>query len=160
MIEVFSTTKSRGVMQTLDIEICNIFSLNAGLSTLWIEKPIGAVVVDRTSVLGNPFILKKNGDAADRDEVIECYRKYLYEIAVNDRDPFSAALSIKELLWKRNRWINISTTVRPSRSAFMQELERIHELAKIQRVKLYCWCHPRPCHAIVIKNYLLWLEAN
>ena len=42
----------------------------------------------------------------------------------------------------------------PVNSAIGHELSRIRDLASKADIILLCWCHPKPCHADVIREYL------
>lgn len=83
------------------------------------------VRVDRKSALGNPFYMHSE---AERDKVCEQYAAYFKQRTErnNPGDPF------------------------------MQELKRIRLLYKqYGKLRLFCWCAPKRCHAETIKDYLL-----
>jgi hypothetical protein len=40
-------------------------------------------------------------------------------------------------------------------ASFIQEIDRIRQLyMKHGRIRLYCWCHPKRCHAETIAKYI------
>lgn len=44
-----------------------------------------------------------------------------------------------------------------SKNGIWTELQRIADLAEREDVELLCWCHPKACHADVIKACLEWM---
>ena len=38
--------------------------------------------------------------------------------------------------------------------SFKSSLDSLYEIAKKGELNLVCWCHPKECHATVIKRYL------
>jgi hypothetical protein len=94
------------------------------------QSPSNAVIfnVMRPSVLGNPFVIGKDGD---RDEVIEKFRRYLWD-AINQKN--------KKIL---------------------AELGRIKSAAlNGKNVYLMCCCKPANCHGDVIKRCIEWRIAQ
>lgn len=90
------------------------------------------VRVDRASVLGNPF---KMFDESQRDLVCTRYYKYFYN-KVNARD------------LKKNK-------------TFIEEIQRLYSIyKKYGRLRLFCWCYPKRCHAETIKNFVLMIELG
>ena len=84
------------------------------------------------SPLGNPYQIGKDGD---RREVIEKYRRWLWEeIKKGDDSP-----AYRELVWVAD-FYKCSTEQEP--------------------IKLLCWCAPQPCHAEVIIRAIEWLLKN
>lgn len=83
------------------------------------------VIVDRRSVLGNPFILYEE---FDRDLVCDKYEHYFNNIINNKQinQPFINKL---------------------------QHL--IHLYEKHHKLRLFCWCYPKRCHSETIRNYIL-----
>jgi len=80
------------------------------------------VLVDRTSVLGNPYHMSKE---CCRDEVCDMYE-----------DWFENKLNIKA-------------------HRIMDELNRFLALhKKYGKLRIFCWCAPKRCHAETIKMYL------
>lgn len=81
----------------------------------------------RGSPLANPFQIGKDGD---RNEVIQKYRKWLYEqITANNK-------------------------------AVMSELQMIYDLSRYFDIDLVCFCAPNPCHGDVIVRCLKWLNEQ
>ena len=79
------------------------------------------VRVDRSNVLGNPFVMKNEWE---RDEVIEKYKEYFEEKIKKDEK-------------------------------FLKELYRLRDLyKKYGKLRLFCWCFPKKCHAEVIKFFV------
>ena len=82
-------------------------------------------IVDRTTALGNPFDMKGEGET--RDMVCDRYKGYF-----------------------KNRILT------GERLDFHIELERISIAYRFfGKVRLFCWCSPKRCHAETIKEYLL-----
>ena len=88
--------------------------------------PDGSVVirVDRTSVLGNPYIMP---DESYRDTVCDWYEDYFYD-TVN--------------------------SVEGDHVSFKNKLNSTIEIARTNDITLLCWCHPKRCHAETIKRYI------
>jgi histidinol-phosphate/aromatic aminotransferase/cobyric acid decarboxylase-like protein len=83
------------------------------------------VKVDRSSTLGNPFILNAK---RDRESACSNYDKY-FKVRVKS---YSA-----------------------ENKRFYDELDRLKELYKLyNKLNLFCWCSPKQCHAETIKTYL------
>ena len=104
------------------IEICNLRN----------EKPSQPydVVVDRTSVLGNPFYMKNENE---RDTVCESYDKRLKIIV-------GSWIEDKEL---KNR-------------AMFTEIYRLVQIYKDHgKLRLFCWCAPKRCHVESIRDFIL-----
>lgn len=83
------------------------------------------VRVDRKSALGNPFYMHNE---SERDIVCEQYIAYFQRCVAknNPEDPF------------------------------IQELKRIQQLYKhYGKLRLFCWCAPKRCHAKTIRDYLI-----
>ena len=83
-----------------------------------------AIKVDRTSVLGNPYVMP---DETFRDTVCDWYDDHFYD-------------TVDSLAF-----YHIS---------FKNELNRIIEIARTNDVTLLCWCAPKRCHAETIKRYI------
>jgi hypothetical protein len=81
------------------------------------------------SALGNPFVLR---DESGRDEVVEQYRRWLWE------------------------------QVRSGTGAAWEELVKLAQrVAAGEAVRLGCWCAPRRCHGDVVRSCLEWMiEQN
>ena len=83
------------------------------------------VRVDRSSILGNPFNMSK---VSTRDVVCDKYRKYFAEVMLSDS----------------NHAI-----------AFQKEMNRLLALYKKHgKLRLFCWCAPKRCHAETIKAWI------
>jgi len=84
------------------------------------------VRVDRSSPLGSPFVLH---DESERDKVCDEYEAWFYGL-LNDG------------------WCLEQDSV-------CRELDRLKALYKKHgKLRLFCWCIPKRCHAITIKKYL------
>ncbi len=85
------------------------------------------VKVDRSSVLGNPFI--KNEIPNCRNRVCEEYEIW-FEEQLKDENTVE----------------------------FAKEIGRLeHGYQQYGRLRLFCWCAPKRCHAETIRNYILEL---
>lgn len=98
------------------------------------EKDWVLIKVDRSSVLGNPFKMKfptpamvvrnPNYNKDERNRVCDEYAEYFNR-------------KVKE------------------EGSFRNEVIRIYRLAKSgQNIALGCWCAPKRCHAMHIKQFL------
>jgi hypothetical protein len=85
--------------------------------------------IGRPSPLGNPFEMKSE---ADREDVIEQYRKWLWAQYAMTQDTGRESEAIKEL----NKLVNIARQGKD--------------------INLICWCAPKPCHGDIIKDYIEW----
>jgi len=100
---------------------------------------------DRHSALGNPFAMRTE---ADRHQVIEGFRRYLWRI-LQGEEPLAAARAVSEAMG-----LAIASTARlPTRAKF---LESLATLEAAHDPVLLCWCSPRACHCDVIARYLDW----
>jgi hypothetical protein len=79
------------------------------------------IKVDRSSILGNPFIMKNE---SERNKVCDLYDNYFYN-KIDEQD-----------------------------EKFVDELDRIIDLADTNNIALGCWCIPKRCHAQTILNYV------
>lgn len=101
------------------------------------EKPKYAydVRVDRSSVLGNPYYLKSEGE---RNYVCDLYQERFNKIIANDE-----------------HWLEVTLISQEYRKRFIEELLRllaIHET--FGQLNLFCWCAPKRRHAETIKKFL------
>lgn len=80
------------------------------------------IIVDRRSILGNPFYMINEGY---RDEVCKKYETWFK----------SSMLSNEKVKSKAN------------------DLRRLYK--KYGKLRLFCWCAPKRCHAETIKKWLL-----
>ncbi len=86
------------------------------------------VHVDRTSILGNPFVMINE---KDRNSVCDKYIDHFDKESMN-----------------------------PKNILFEKELERLGNIyLKHGKLRLFCWCAPKRCHASTIRDYLLSLVA-
>lgn len=84
--------------------------------------------VDRTSIVGNPFQISKETHlslAMCRDTVCDKYDIYFPEAMKND----------------------------PKFSNYIAHL--IIRYKQFNKLRLFCWCAPKRCHAETIRNYIL-----
>ena len=115
-------------------------------------------ICDRSSVLGNPFVLIAKTEA-DREKVIAAYRKYLYRITLLDRTPEQAVRGVVREYHGRSTHLLVRDMSLPSRKSFVDELERLEILAKQSEITLLCWCSPLSCHCDKLADYLRWRLA-
>ena len=96
------------------VEICNLRK----------QKPIEPydVKVDRSSILGNPFVMRSE---MERDSVCDKYELYFKSKIKNKSESFM--IEICNLL------------------------KTYEEYGKL---RLFCWCYPKRCHAETIKRYI------
>jgi hypothetical protein len=90
------------------------------------DKPSGPfdVRVDRSSPLGNPFLMKTE---AQRDPVCDQYNEWFRKMVIGKQNP-----------------------------AAVKEMDYLISILKEHgRLRLFCWCAPKRCHAEIIKR---WLE--
>lgn len=95
------------------------------------EKPTHKydIRVDRKSCLGNPFIMS---DESKRDEVCDKYEAWF-------KANCAVSLASENFPWN-----------------FRQELIRLKRIFKeYGKLRLFCWCAPKRCHAETIRDYLL-----
>ena len=126
------------------IEICNLHKEK-------IQYPFD-VKVDRSSILGNPFLMDPK-DKYSRGYVCEAYRRYFYklvdwEIPEPDMGP-----------WKKYCIDKLNNS--EFREKFMEELRRLYKIHKhYGRLRLFCWCAPAQCHSEIIKEFLEIMEKK
>jgi len=88
------------------------------------------VVVDRTTELGNPYPMQSE---EDRDEVCDKYQ-----------DRFDRIIQLQ-----------IEKTPKRFHVGVYRELFNLANVYRLYgRVRLFCWCAPKRCHAGTIKKYL------
>jgi hypothetical protein len=90
------------------------------------------VKVDRSSPLGNPFNMSNE---SKRDEVCERYDHWF-----------------KEMLTKKPNTPYNSKKVHMAFKIAILTLQEAHK--KHGKLRLFCWCAPKRCHASTIKEYL------
>lgn len=88
-----------------------------------IRKVVGDDLIDG-SVLGNRFVMKTE---ADREKVIEEYRKWLWEQVKARGEVWSELMKIGDLVRAGGE------------------------------IELVCWCAPKACHGDVIRRCVLWM---
>ena len=68
-------------------------------------------------------------------------------------NPFAVGLdgTREQVVGMYRNWFHWNSQNNPSAK---KELDRLLQLARNQDLCLVCWCHPLPCHAQVIKEYL------
>lgn len=116
------------------------------------------VRVDRATVLGNPFMMK-HGEA-DREKVVEAYRRWLWANIKLAREGRNEIISITQYALKHN--LKIAGKFKsPSSQQIVAELKRLYQLLKQGRnLRLLCHCKQSGeeilCHADVIKACLEW----
>jgi hypothetical protein len=114
------------------------------------ETKVG-ICCDRSSHRGNPFILKSE---ADRDNICDGFKKYLWAILGRGYSPVDAANAIAVSMG-----LEISTKWRaPTREQFLAAMKQIEEAP--DGTQLLCWCHPLRCHCDEYVSYLEWARAT
>ena len=94
--------------------------------------------VDRTSPLGNPYMMHKE---EDRDKVCDKYDYMFWR-------------KIKEYI----RFINYFGAGNVNKDdLFINELKYIYYTALNNDVTLLCWCSPLRCHARTIRKFIIML---
>ena len=123
--------------QQVVIEICS-------LRTTKLEFTYD-VRVDRLSILGNPF---KMDSESRRDLVCNYYRDYFLGMINNN------VLKLAHVPNERlPRFIKLGFV--EFRKEFMDELRRLYKiLATHGKLRLFCWCAPKRCHAETIAKFL------
>ena len=87
--------------------------------------------IDRSSVLGNPFVMNKDADQkVERTRVCDLYHRWLWD-------------RMKEK-GKEYQYLN----------------ELVDEYVSTQSLILRCWCAPLRCHGESIKAAVLWMASN
>lgn len=103
---------------------------------------------DRSSELGNPFILRSE---IEREKVCYAFREYFWLIILG-KDPLESAkkISIKYNLevsftWSNKKWTN------------EQIMKKFNSLKKYS--VLSCWCMPKMCHCEVLVSAKNWYHS-
>ena len=108
------------------------------------EHP-NAIAIDRSSVFGNPFHMKSEGD---RDMVCDLFERY-FQLVLKGQDPYETAIAIapkKSLIsktWQRPTWL-----------AFNRAWVDLKQYSRRYPVKLGCHCAPNRCHGHTIQAFL------
>lgn len=98
--------------------------------------------VGRPRALGNPFVIGKDGN---RLEVISNYRRWLWQEMQREVCRWGPPLrghSTGELCYQ---------------GPVYRKLLDLKQQAIDGDLTLICFCHPKPCHAEVIKNCIEWM---
>lgn len=105
--------------------------MTVNIKNLRTEKPKDPwdFIVDRTSVLGNPFAMH---GGITRKQVCENYEKWFYS-----RTCKNTAILLPIDYKVRN---------------YLNEIWEAHKKYKV--VNLFCWCIPKQCHAETVKRYI------
>jgi hypothetical protein len=98
---------------------------------------------DRTSVLGNPFWMRKE---SDRDDV--CYYHDIYFTWIVD-EGYTPTQAVSKVLNIYSGAVLVKGWQVPTRSEFMAALDRINDGDTI-----LCWCAPQRCHLDAVKQFL------
>lgn len=108
------------------------------------EHP-NAIAIDRSSVFGNPFHMRSEGD---RDLVCDLFERY-FQLVLKGQDPYETAIAIapkKSLIsktWQRPTWL-----------AFNRAWVDLKQYSRRYPVKLGCHCAPNRCHGHTIQAFL------
>jgi hypothetical protein len=125
----------------MNIKIGSIKGLNKLPNSVYIR-------VDRSSILGNPFLLERPGW---RGHVIKAYRHWLYralEEGSTDLTPYLYGLEWKSLK-AAPKYKN------PTQKEIQEGLNKIlNYYLEGKDITLLCWCYPLPCHAEIIREVI------
>ena len=88
-------------------------------------KGFWGTYIGRGSPLNNPFVMESE---ADRDRVIQQYRRWLWEKITSTED-----------------------------NEVLKEIHRLVDIAKKKDLYLVCWCAPKACHGDVVKACIEWM---
>jgi hypothetical protein len=108
--------------------------------------------IDRCTIMGNPFFLKESSTDKERDYNLKIYRLYLNLIIRKGACPMEAAANLAD----RYELFIPNTYQKPSREEFMNEFNRLVELAKSKPIELMCFCFPKKCHGSILKSAIEW----
>ncbi len=116
------------------------------------------VCIDRGTILGNPFVLGRDGK--NRTEVLRLYRRWLADVAEAGK---AGKFQGRESVLERYRYR--PDFERHTEEEFQQAVweamqELLHRLATGDHLNLLCHCKPRACHGDVLKACLEWLQAS
>ncbi len=103
---------------------------------------------DRSSIMGNPFEMKKE---SDRPLVIEACRRYLWLVLCCGYNPEDAI----EIVC---RSLPVAVSPKRKRCSANELLRAIDSIPDDST--LLCWCAPKPCHCDVIIKYREWKNAQ
>jgi hypothetical protein len=112
--------------------------------------------IDRCTVMGNPFFLKDSSTDRERDFNLKIYRLYLNLVIRKGAYPMEAAARLAN----QYELFIPNTFQKPSREEFMNEFNRLVELAKLKPIELMCFCFPKKCHGDILKSAIEWSINN
>lgn len=124
--------------------------------------------VDRGSVLGNPYALKK--DESNRSQICTAYKYWLFANikrwidSKNEGlpsswwgsiDPLALPITVKNPADLQGLAIADSWK-QPSVAQVEKEFTRLCYLASLRDINLICWCFPKECHADNLRLAIIW----
>eukprot|EP01065_Artemidia_motanka_P023997 TRINITY_DN2864_c0_g1_i1.p2 TRINITY_DN2864_c0_g1~~TRINITY_DN2864_c0_g1_i1.p2 ORF type:complete len:452 (+),score=147.64 TRINITY_DN2864_c0_g1_i1:803-2158(+) len=120
------------------------------------------VVCDRSSLLGNPFPMARDGDDAERQAVCAAFAEYLDTVLSGTAADRTTADVCADIVQRRGlrqldpgRGRYPCPFLRAGPSAVAAEVDRLRRLvAEGQSLRLMCHCHPLLCHTTVIRSHL------
>jgi hypothetical protein len=107
---------------------------------------LNQVRADRGTSLGNPFEMTSE---AKRDDVCDAFDEY-FKAVMKGEEPDLNQIAIKY-------GVPLSRKYKGTPSAIRAEIERLKNKANFT---LMCWCIPKRCHLLTIKNYLEGLNVS
>lgn len=107
---------------------------------------INQVRADRGTALGNPFDMT---DESKRDNVCDAFDEY-FRAVMRGENPDLNQIAIKY-------GVPLSRKYKGTPSAIREMIER---LKGKDNFTLMCWCNPKRCHILTIKNYLEGLNVS
>lgn len=96
------------------------------------------IMVDKRTIVGNPYVLRHIWDDSERMLVLDMYRYDLFE-------PIMKYGDVKCSKFKNNFSLQ---------EEFRNYVRMIYVTAKKHNVALGCHCYPKSCHAEIIKEFL------
>jgi hypothetical protein len=112
--------------------------------------------IDRETIMGNPFFLRYDADDNDREFNLKMYRIYLNLVIRKGAYPMEAAARLAN----QYQLFISNTFQKSSREEFMNEFNRLVELAKLKPIELMCFCFPKKCHGNILKSAIEWSIKN
>jgi hypothetical protein len=106
--------------------------------------------------MGNPFFLRYDADDNDREFNLKMYRIYLNLVIRKGAYPMEAAARLAN----QYQLFISNTFQKSSREEFMNEFNRLVELAKLKPIELMCFCFPKKCHGNILKSAIEWSIKN
>ena len=112
--------------------------------------------VDRSSVLGNPFLIDAE---TGRDSCIAAYKEWLWgNIQIYQDNPESSQIVYPEAI--ANKY-NVEVSVAWKKSTVKKVVNELIRIRQLNKVRLMCWCKKPDieiaCHADVISACLRWM---